>query len=270
MGLLYNKNMKIKITHLIFFLLCATALPASGQSLPKNYPFAPGEVLTYEGKLSRSILPGISIADMVFTISDSPNGNSFVMTAEANSKGSLTRLFNFRFKQKYESTVDKNKFHVLRTVKHDEQKERVREGEAYFDYEEKRVTYVETDPKDRMRPPRRIASAIEDGMLDLLSGVYSLRRLPLAVGRTFQISVSDSGFVYTVPVRVTARERQSSILGKVWCFRVEPEVFGSKRPIEDEGQMIIWITDDRNRIPVRAQIQSNVGKVEIKLKKVGK
>jgi len=76
--------------------------------------------------------------------------------------------------------------------------------------------------------------------------------------------------VYKIPVRVTARERQDSILGKVWCFRVEPEVFGAKRPIEDKGKMIIWLTDDTSRIPVRSQIQTSLGKIEVKLKKVGK
>lgn len=270
MNLLFNKNMKIKISHLIFIVLCVSLSTVFAQSAPKNHPFAAGEVLTYEGKLSKSIFPGISIADLVFTITNTPDGSAYVMKAEAVSKGSLTKLFNFKFQQIYESTVDKNRFNVLRTVKHDEQKDRVRESEAYFDYEEKRVTYVETDPKDRMRPPRRIASTIPENTLDLLSGIYNLRRLPLAVGKSFEISISDSGFVYTIPVMITAREQQSSILGKVWCFRVEPQVFGAKRLIEDEGKMIIWITDDKRRIPVRSQIQSNVGKLEVRLKKASK
>jgi hypothetical protein len=267
-----TKIMKAKITHLIFFLLCAAVLQAFAQNVPKNSPFTPGEVLTYEGKLSKSILRGIIGigADLTFEVATAPNGKDYLFKAKAHSKGALIKLAKKEFSQEYESAVDKEKFHVLKTTKLDEQNERVREGEAFFDYQERRVTYVETDPKDRMRPPRRIASAIEEGTLDLLSGIYYLRQLPLAVGKTFEISVSDSGFVYKVPVRVTAREQQSSILGKVWCFRVEPEVFGAKRLIEDEGRMIIWITDDKSRIPVRSQIHSGIGKVDIKLKKVGK
>ena len=41
------------------------------------------------------------------------------------------------------------------------------------------------------------------------------------------------------------------------------------RLIEQEGSMIIWITDDARRIPVRSQIKSNIGKIEVKLQKVG-
>jgi hypothetical protein len=68
---------------------------------------------------------------------------------------------------------------------------------------------------------------------------------------------------------VTRREIQRTVLGKVMCFRVEPEVFGNNRLIEQEGSMIIWITDDARRIPVRSQIKSNIGKIEVKLQKVG-
>ncbi|MCU1289858.1 MAG: hypothetical protein JWN60_2087, partial [Acidobacteria bacterium] len=47
----------------------------------------------------------------------------------------------------------------------------------------------------------------------------------------FEVSISDSGLVYKIPVRVTARELQKTIYGKIWCFRVEPEVFGTNRLI---------------------------------------
>jgi hypothetical protein len=67
-------------------------------------------------------------------------------------------------------------------------------------------------------------------------------------------------------VRVTAREEIKSILGKTWCFRVEPEVFGEKRFIEQKGSMIIWITDDPRRLLVRSQINSSIGRIEVKLK----
>ena len=145
----------------------------------------------------------------------------------------------------------------------------MRESEAFFDYRDRRVTYIETDPNDRMRPPRRIASVIEDATQDLISGIYNLRRLPLAVGKTFQIQVSDSGLVYKVPVRVTAREQQNTALGKIWCFRIEPEVFGANRIVEQKGSMIIWIADDAKRTPVRSQINTPRFKAEVKLKKVG-
>ena len=118
------------------------------------------------------------------------------------------------------------------------------------------------------RPPRTVASSIKDETQDLVSAIYKLRHLPLAVGETFELTISDSGLVYKVPVRVAAREKKKSVLGKKWCFRIEPEVFGENRLIERDGDMTLWITDDRRRIPIRANINTNIGKVVVKLKKV--
>lgn len=238
-----------------------TADPTTETALP----FVDGETLTYEGKISK-IIQGIAVADLTLTLAKAEDGEDYLVKAEAKSKGTLLKLFRFSFLQEMQSSIDSDTFRALRTVKHDVQKERVRNSEALFDYRERRVTYVETDPNEPMRPPRRIASEIDEASHDLISGVYMLRMMPLAVGKTFRMSVSDSGLVYEVPVRVTAREQQKTIFGKQWCYRVEPEVFGNDRLIEREGKMIIWITDDARRLPVRSQVHSPYGKIEIKLK----
>lgn len=253
---------------ILILLFSANAFAQTNGKADKKLPFAVGETLTYEGKFSK-IFPGIAVADMTFKVLNAPNNEDYLVKAEAKSKGTLLKIFRFSFLQQIDSTIEKDEFRVLKTVKRDVQKERVRDSEALFDYKEKRVTYVETDPKDTMRPPRNIASTLEGETHDMISGIYNLRLLPLAVGKKFELAVSDSGLVYKVPLRVTARERQKTILGKVWCFRVEPEIFGANRLIDQKGSMIIWITDDEKRIPVRSQLNTEIGKVEVKLKKVG-
>lgn len=229
-------------------------------------PFKVGETLSYVGKVSK-IIQGIEVADLTFTVGKDAKTDNYLIKAKATSKGTLIKLFRFSFLQNYESTIDAGPFRALRSVHHDVQKERVRDSEADFDYANRRVTYVETDPKDPMRPPRKIASDIEDKTHDLISGLYTLRLLPLAVGRTFDLKVSDSGLVYDIPVKVTAREQQKTIFGRIWCFRIEPDVFGPGRLIEKEGKMVIWVADDARRIPVRGQIDTFV-KIDIKLRSI--
>jgi len=247
---------------LLLFILAAASEPGiSGQVRP----FAVGEVLTYEGKVSK-IIQGIAVADLTFKLTNAPNSDNYLIKAEAKSKGSLLKIFRYSFLQQYESTVDLYTFQVLKTSKHDVQKERVRDSLAVFDYRDKRVSYTETDPKDPNRPPRRIASAIGEQVHDMISAIYAIRMMPLSVGKKFELTVSDSGLVYKVPVTVTAREQQHTALGKVWCFRVEPEVFGKDRLIDRAGKMIIWMTDDTRHTPVRSQIKTEWGKFDIKLK----
>ncbi|CAN5574967.1 MAG: DUF3108 domain-containing protein [Pyrinomonadaceae bacterium] len=238
---------------------------ANGGNRSKAMPFANGETLTYEGKISR-IVRGIAVADMTFTLLQPSKTENYIVKGDARSKGTFLKLFRFSFSQQLQSTISNREFRILKTVKHDVQKDRVRDSEALFDYQQERVTYIETNPEEPMRPPRKIASEIEETTHDMISGIYSLRMLPLAVGKTFDLTISDSGLVYKIPVKVTAREQQKTILGNVWCLRVEPDVFGRNRLIEKEGSMIIWMTDDARKIPVRSQINSPVGRIEIKLK----
>ncbi len=256
-----------KFFYSFFIVLSFFCVSNFAQIAPKYEPYNAGESLTYEAKFSK-IIKGIAVADLNFTVERTANNRDYLIKSDANTKGSLLKLFSQRFVQKYESTVDGRNFAVKSTVKRDEQGSRVRESEALFDYAEKKVIYIETDPNDTARAPRQIASPIKADTQDLVTAIYTLRRLPLVVGKTFELTVSDSGLVYKIPVRVVAREQQKSVLGRVWCFRVVPEIFGANRLIDQSGDMTIWITDDARRLPVRSQINLDIGRFEVKLKKV--
>jgi hypothetical protein len=224
-----------------------------------------GETLKYDAKLNK-IIRGISLAELSF--SAAAGSGELVIRFEAVSKGTLLKLFRYSFLQQYESTAELADFRILKTTKHDVQKQRVRDSEALFNYKDKRVTYIETDPKDKTRPPRRIASEIDGQMQDMVSAVYALRLKALAVGKRFELSVGDSGLVFKVPVVVVAREMQKTIIGDVSCFRIEAEVFGKGRLIEQDGKMVIWLTDDARRTPVRARINTEYGTIHLRLKSV--
>lgn len=261
--------MKTKTFLRSILLLCGFfCFSATAQIAPKIESYKVGESLVYEVKYSKTLLRGIEIAVLNFSVEKSPQSRNFLVKSEAKPKGTLSGIVLKDFLQIYESTVDGGNFSILETVKRDRQGDRVRDSEAVFDYKTKKVIYTETDPNETTRPPRRAASAIENGTQDLISSIYALRRLPLAAGKSFELKISDSGLVYTIPVRVTRREMQKSVLGKTWCFRLEPEIFGKNRLVEKDGTMILWITDDARRLPVRAQINTNLGRIEVKLKQV--
>ncbi|MFN0277109.1 MAG: DUF3108 domain-containing protein [Pyrinomonadaceae bacterium] len=257
--------MKFIFNHILMVAAISLAAFCAASAQQPTARMFDGETLKYEGKGNKLKL-SITVADLTFNASVAPNSDDLVIKSDAVSKGSLLRLFRYSFSQKYESTVNLDSFRILKTTKHDVQKQRVRDSLAIFDYKEKMVRYLETDPKDPTRPPRRIASAIGEQVYDMISAIYAVRLLPLAVGKKYEFSVSDSGLVFKIPFRVTAREQQNTVLGKVWCFRVEPEIFGTGRLIERKGNMVIWMTDDERHTPVRSQIKTDFGKFDVKLK----
>ncbi len=263
------KELFIKLIPTILLAVLASpafAQPASEMRRPlTSFPFNVGEALSYEGKIRKFALSA-TIGDLTFEVGDVSDDRRLQLKIEAKSRGTLISWFNYSFLQQIETSADAKGLHAFGNTKHDVQKEKIRDSVSRFDYENRKVMWVESNPKEPTDPPRTIASDLEGPTHDVVSAIYFMRTLPLSVGYTTGINVSDSGLVYKIPVRVVKRERQKTVLGNVWCFRVEPIVFGPGRFFEQEGRMEIWITDDARRIPVRAQINAAVGKVDIRLK----
>jgi len=263
--------MRFLISKIISQLVIAAVFAAviSAQVLPTASSFV-GEKLSFDAKGGKSIIHGLDVGEVTFSFDKDASTGNYLVRSNARSKGSFTKMFGLTVVQEYETLIDSKTFDVLRTSKHDVQRDRIRNSVADFNYAEHRVTFVETDPNDPNRAPRKIASDITSPLNDLVSGLYRIRTMPLSVGRSFKIDVSDTGIVYSIPVKVVAREQLKTALGKVWAFRVEPEIFGIGHLIEQKGSMSIWITDDEKRIPVRALIKIKWGKVDVKIRSVEK
>ena len=272
----YRRSRLIYLVSLIVALTFASvaALDRQTEDVIAEMPFTPAEELVYEGEFSKSLLRGMDIAELRFSASLKPNDQindgrtrtSLRLEVEAVSKGLLRKLFGIDFRQRIESTVEPASFTVLQTTKLDEQGRRQRTSQTIYDRDAGKVIWVERDPNDPARPPRVVESSFNGAVQDIASVFYFLRTRPLETGNSFELYVSDSGQVYQVPVRVHQAKRMRTVLGEVSTICVEPEVFGEGRLLRGKGQMTIWFTDDARRIPVRAQINNDFGKLDIKLK----
>jgi hypothetical protein len=248
-----------------------TATASSSKAdVARVHPFEPAEELVYVAEFSRALLKKVDVADFRFTASKQPplqkistkpdidkNADPYLLkfTGDVSSKGFFAKLFNLRFREQIESIVDPASFTVRTTKKVDEQGKRARVSETI--YSDGKVTWVERDPNDPSRPPREAVATFAGQVQDVLSAIYYLRTQPLEVGKRFEVTISDSGAVYQVPVQVIEKKRKKTVLGRVETFLVEPEVFGSDRMISGDGRFSIWITNDNRRVPVSARIKMN-------------
>ena len=260
----------------------ATAASPAPSGSARVHPFEPSEELIYVAEFSRALLKKVDIADFRFTASREPSlqkvksrefgpvtggaAYSLKLTGEVSSKGFFSKLFNLRFREQIESIVEPASFTVTKTKKIDEQGKRARISETI--YEKGRVFWTEHDPNNPLDSGREATATFAGPVQDVLSAIYYLRTQPLAVGKTFEITVSDSGRVYQVPVRVVEKKVRKTTLGRVETLRVDPEVFGPGRMIPSEGLFSIWFTNDNRRIPVSARIKNRFGTFDITLRKV--
>jgi hypothetical protein len=241
-----------------------------------------GEELVYVAEFSRALLRKVDVADFRFTAGREPALQKVIdpkfgedkgtapyllkFTGDVSSKGFFSKLFNLRFREQVESIVEPVSFTVQKTRRVDEQGKRARISEST--YMDGKILWTERDPNNPSRAPRQASADFVGQVQDVLSAVYYLRTQPLGVGKEFELTVSDSGQVYKVPVKVVERKRMKTALGRIETLRVDPEVFGPNRLLSGEGHFSIWFSNDSRHIPVSARIKMKYGTFDITLRKV--
>ena len=246
---------------------------------PKAGPrhFELGEELHFEAEFSRALLRKLDIADLKFRATRTPvsadtqEAKPYALTFSADiaSKGFIARLFNLTFRERVESIVEPLSFTVQRTKILDEQGKRVRTTESTFDRSQGKMTWTSHDPNNPSDEPRHRIADFSGQLQDVLSAIYFIRTQPLEVGKTFEVFIGDGGRVYKIPVKVVEKKRMKTILGRVDVLRVNPELFGPDRLIDEEkGEFSLWITADTRHIPVGGRIKTDYGTFDIKLKRI--
>jgi len=263
----------LKTTFLVFLIVVSLGVHARSQRAESHagtHRFELGEELLFEAEFSRSLLRSIDVADLKFRATRTPETPSVLsFSADVSSKGFFARLFNLKFRERVESTVEPASFTVQKTTILDEQGKRVRATESTFDRSKGQMTWTSRDPNNPSAEPRHAVTEFSGQLQDVLSAIYFIRTQPLAVGKSFDIFIGDGGKVYTIPVRVVEKRKVRTILGRIDVLRVNPELFGPDRLIEKEkGEFSIWITDDARHIPVASRVKTDYGTFEIKLKRI--
>jgi hypothetical protein len=250
------------------------------RSTPQTAPhrFELGEELHFEAEFSRALLRKIDVADLkcraTRTLLDAANTSeskpyALTFSADVSSKGFFARLFNMKFRERVESTVEPITFTVQKTTILDEQGKRVRTTESSFDASKGRMIWTSRDPNNPAAEPRHAIAEFSGQLQDVLSAIYFIRTQPLEVGKTFEVFIGDGGKVYTIPVKVVEKKRMNTILGRVDVLRVNAELFGPERLIDKEkGEFAIFITGDARHVPVGGRVKTDYGTFDIKLKRI--
>ena len=266
-----------KTISLLGLLLLSVVPSVLAQKSAGPRHFETAEELHFEAEFSKLMIRKLDVADLTFRASRTPveaasaeaSPYALTFTADIASKGFFARLFNLKFRERVESTVEPVTFTVQKTKILDEQGKRVRETQATFDKSKGKMTWTLRDPNNPNAEPRHSITDFSGQLQDVLSAIYFIRTQPLAVGKSFELFIGDGGRVYQIPVTVVEKKRMKTVLGRVDVFRVNPELFGPGRLIEEEkGEFSIWVTADARHIPIGGRIKTDYGTFDIKLKKV--
>ena len=234
--------------------ILALAAPVSPSASPSKLPFAPGETLTY--LLTWSIFPA---GQLVATLSRSggSSGDPYEIKATARSRGFVSHLYEVH--DEFQSVFDPTGICSLRISKSIQEGRRHKETHIVFDGQRKLAILDESDLTRPGDPPKHTETETPGCVTDLVTAFYYLRAQPMQVGQQIVIPVNDGNKTSEVTAQVQAREEIQTPLGRRFAFRVEPTVFGGL--YKRKGRMLIWFSDDPQRLPLRITAVISVGTI---------
>lgn len=118
---------------------------------------------------------------------------------------------------------------------------------------------------DRIRKRYSNETIPNSDVLDTLSSLYYLRNRPLQPGKTEILHIYDGDIYAPVPVEIVRQEqirlRNFKKVDTLLLRHVKQKDGIFKRA----GDMLIWLTNDENRVPVRIETTTLYGKVTVEL-----
>jgi hypothetical protein len=217
-------------------------------------PFAPGETLKYN--VTWSIFPAGQVIATLKQLGEGPQ-DAYEIDSSAESSGFVSLLFGIN--NHYRSIFDPNTFCSREIYKTINEGRRHKQTHIVFDSERKVATLNEVDLALPNHPVKHAKDTIPGCVEDILTSFYYLRRQPMYVGEKIRLPVNDGSATHEVIVDVQERGRLQTPMGIRYAFRVEPRAIGDL--YKRKGRMLIWFSDDRQRLPLRIKAMLRVGAI---------
>jgi hypothetical protein len=218
----------------------------------KEVPFQPGEKLVY-----RVHYGWLTAGEAVFEVYPKLYLVNGLIAYVFRGSGKTASAFEWFYKVRdymdtyvdtaqmrsllYYRYVNEGDFHFVDTV--------------YFDYERMEVR------------GRKGTFPMTDGVMDMLGAFYYARRLDIRSmpdGTVVPIPVFLDDKIYDLGMKILGREKIKTELGTFRCIKITPLVVAD-RVFRGEAEMIMWVTDDENLIPVKITSPVIVGNVSATL-----
>jgi hypothetical protein len=109
--------------------------------------------------------------------------------------------------------------------------------------------------------------SINGALRDPYSLLYYFRTIPLEIGQILDFSTFDNKKLTDFQVIVDGKETVETPAGKFPCIIIKPFREG-KTLLKNEGDMKIWLSDDKLRLPIQIRIKLKFGSMLLQLKTI--
>jgi hypothetical protein len=249
----FNKCIYVLLFSLSFSLLISAQTSVSNDEFRtlENKAFKEGEKLTFDLNYG-FVTAGIAVMEIP-KIKKISGRNAYHVTFEVNSVPSFDMFYKVR--DRYETYIDVEGLFPWRFEQHIREGGYTRDFSAFFD---QRKGIAKTSEGEYKIPLY---------VNDIMSAFYYARTIDysdMKVEDRIHLQNFYKDKVYDLDVRYLGRETIEVPAGKFDCIIVEPLVREGGL-FKHEGNIIVWLTDDELKMPVKVRTKIIVGYVEAKL-----
>ncbi|HTD41332.1 MAG TPA: DUF3108 domain-containing protein [Mucilaginibacter sp.] len=244
--------------YFVLILACCSLNTLFAQELSKTdgVAFKAGEKLSYKMKYGF-----FTAAEANIRVEDSPvqfdNKPAYHIIAEGKTAGTFDVFYKVR--NRYESYIDKNTLQPYFYAENRRESSYRHSDKVTFDHEKKTITAAKgTFPYTSAQ------------VFDFVSAYYFARCLDVSklhIGQKLDLVYFLEDGIHTMNITYVGKERISCSMGTFNCLKFNPTIIPG-RIFRKDSKLYLWITDDNNRIPVKAHVEVVVGSLTMELTSV--
>jgi hypothetical protein len=260
MNLLYNQFLfRLGIFWPILLFCLMSSAQASGQELRRveNTAFSPGEKLVFRAYYTSAFTGNVTAGEASLEILQTPQNIGGRTTMPVIGLMRTRGLFNlfFRVNNRFETYIDRSAIAPLLFIRRvEEGKYRKSQDVMFNHYDKVAVSNTGTVP---------IPSYVQD----IISAFYFARTYQFEnpkIGDEFNVDFFLDDSVYVTRIVFDGYERINTRLGTFNTLRFKPMVLKGK-VFSQPYPMTLWISDDKNRVPLMVESGLVVGSVRLEL-----
>ncbi|MBN2523969.1 MAG: DUF3108 domain-containing protein [Bacteroidales bacterium] len=263
---LYLKEIEVRILFVSILVLINYSL-ASSQCFNNNFAFQEGEIIRYQAYYNWGFI-WLNAGFVEFKVKPATYLDKQVYHFDSYGASHKSYDWIFKVRDRYQAFLDKETLRPLWFHRENYEGGFEVNNEYFFDYK-KNLVYSSTENSDR--PFARDTIQIQPCTFDVLSFVYRCRNLDftkLQIGDTIPATSLLDNEIFTLYIRYLGKENIKTREGipyrciKFSALLIEGTIF------KGGEDMIVWITDDDNRIPVLVEAKILIGSVKAYLESV--
>lgn len=241
---------------LLFIVIVFLSVKSFAQELPfvKEPVFQVGEVLKY--KLRYGFITAaegtLKVLDTDLKFDGKP---TYRLSVDGETSGTFDVFYKIR--DHYDSYIDKvdlKPYFYQENIREGSYK---RQDKARFSQDDKKVVAT----KGTFTTPTTQT-------FDLVSSYYFARSLDVSkmkVGDAVKLNYFLGDEVNQLEIQYVGKEVIKTKIGNIRCLKFSPSIKPG-RIFRKDSRLYLWVTDDGNRVPVKAQVEILVGAVVMEIK----